>query len=55
MGIISGEVLAGGGKVTGVVPYAFIAVGGEPDKTNMEPSPAAKPALVLRDHENVIG
>ncbi|KZT20267.1 hypothetical protein NEOLEDRAFT_1140975 [Neolentinus lepideus HHB14362 ss-1] len=33
MGIVSGAVLEGGGQVTGVVPYAMIAAGGEEDKT----------------------
>ena len=33
MGIISGAVLEGGGEVTGVLPYAMIAAGGEGDKS----------------------
>lgn len=32
MGIVSGAVLEGGGEVTGVVPIAMVAAGGEGDK-----------------------
>ncbi|KAH7910615.1 hypothetical protein BJ138DRAFT_1135910 [Hygrophoropsis aurantiaca] len=32
MGVISGAVLDGGGKVTGIIPYAIYAAGGEKDK-----------------------
>jgi len=37
MGIISGAVLEHGGDVTGVVPFAMVAAGGEGDKTNETP------------------
>jgi hypothetical protein len=33
MGLVAGAVLDNGGDVTGVVPYAFVASGGEGDKT----------------------
>ena len=29
MGVVSGAVLNAGGKVTGIVPYAMVAAGGE--------------------------
>ena len=32
MGLISGAVLQGGGKVTGVIPSAMVRAGGEGDK-----------------------
>ena len=32
MGTVSGAVLSGKGKVTGVVPYAMVAAGGEGEK-----------------------
>ncbi|KAJ7184357.1 hypothetical protein C8R46DRAFT_1158696 [Mycena filopes] len=34
MGVVSGAVLERGGKVTGVVPYAMVAAGGEGEKTS---------------------
>ncbi|KAF5324522.1 hypothetical protein D9611_004577 [Ephemerocybe angulata] len=34
MGVVSGAVLEGGGKVTGIVPYAMISAGGEAEKTH---------------------
>lgn len=33
MGVVSSAVLEAGGKVTGIVPYAMVAAGGEGDKT----------------------
>lgn len=33
MGIVSNSVLEAGGRVTGVMPYAMVAAGGERDKT----------------------
>ena len=33
MGTVSGTVLSGKGKVTGVVPYAMVAAGGEGEKS----------------------
>ncbi|TDL27648.1 hypothetical protein BD410DRAFT_819006 [Rickenella mellea] len=33
MGVVSGEVVRLGGKVTGVIPYAMVAAGGENEKT----------------------
>jgi hypothetical protein len=32
MGVVSGAVLEGGGQVTGVVPFAMVAAGGEGEK-----------------------
>jgi len=32
MGVVSGAVLEGGGKVTGVIPHAMVAAGGEDEK-----------------------
>jgi hypothetical protein len=34
MGVVSSTVLEGGGKVTGVVPYAIFAAGGEGEQNN---------------------
>ncbi|KAJ7702206.1 hypothetical protein B0H17DRAFT_1043179 [Mycena rosella] len=34
MGVVSGAVLERGGKVTGIVPYAMVAAGGESEKVN---------------------
>ena len=34
MGLVSSTVLEGGGKVTGVVPYAIFAAGGEGEQNN---------------------
>jgi hypothetical protein len=34
MGIVSGAVLEHGGHVTGVVPFAMVAAGGEGDKAD---------------------
>lgn len=34
MGIVSGAVLEHGGQVTGVVPFAMVAAGGEGDKAD---------------------
>ena len=33
MGVVSGAVIEGGGSVTGVLPYAMVAVGGEKEST----------------------
>ncbi|KAH9484131.1 putative cytokinin riboside 5'-monophosphate phosphoribohydrolase LOGL7 [Psilocybe cubensis] len=32
MGVVSGAVLEGGGKVLGVIPHAMVAAGGEDEK-----------------------
>lgn len=34
MGVVSGAVLDEGGKVTGIIPYAIHALGGEEEKGN---------------------
>lgn len=34
MGTVSGAVLEGGGKVTGITPYAMVRAGGEGEKTD---------------------
>lgn len=34
MGVVSNAVLKGGGKVTGVIPYAIFAAGGEGKQNN---------------------
>lgn len=34
MGTVSGAVLEGGGKVTGITPYAMVRAGGEGEKTS---------------------
>jgi len=49
MGLVSGAVLEGGGKVTGVLPYAMVRAGGEGDKI------ASRPAVALNEtgRENV--
>ncbi len=39
MGAVSGAVLDAGGDVTGVVPYAMVAVGGEVDQTKGHHAP----------------
>lgn len=52
MGVVSGAVLAKGGKVTGVVPFAMVAAGGEREKKTK----ATLEALVALDEsgrENV--
>lgn len=54
MGVVSGAVLEKGGKVTGVIPYAMVAAGGEAEQ--MKSSKEAKAALVALDErgrENV--
>jgi uncharacterized protein (TIGR00730 family) len=51
MGIVSGAAMEAGGEVTGVVPYAFIAAGGEADKTKMKPDPQGQNALQDRQDE----
>lgn len=33
MGIVSGAVIDGGGEVTGVIPFAMVAAGGEGEKS----------------------
>lgn len=39
MGVISGAVAnSEGGKVTGIIPYAILAAGGEKDKGNGHPT-----------------
>lgn len=38
MGVISDAVLEGGGKVTGIVPYAIFASGGEKEKAGASTS-----------------
>lgn len=40
MGAVSGAVLDAGGEVTGVVPYAMVAAGGEVDQTKGKRGPA---------------
>lgn len=38
MGVVSGAVASSeGGKVTGIIPYAILAAGGEKDKGNGKP------------------
>lgn len=49
MGLVSGAVLEKGGKVTGVIPYAMAAAGGEGSKT--EAKEAEKDPEVPRDEE----
>lgn len=54
MGVVSGAALEKGGKVTGVVPYAMIAAGGEAEQLEgTEKSRAAKIALIERGREKV--
>lgn len=51
MGVVSGAVLEAGGRVTGVMPYAMIASGGEKEQTEGQAkSKAASQALF--DGEN---
>lgn len=40
MGAVSSAVLDAGGEVTGVVPYAMVAAGGEIDQTKGKRGPA---------------
>jgi hypothetical protein len=49
MGVVSGAVAGAGGRVTGVVPYAFVVAGGEGDKTGAPAS--AEAARAMRLHE----
>ncbi|KAH8102959.1 hypothetical protein BXZ70DRAFT_1006140 [Cristinia sonorae] len=52
MGIVSGGVLKTGGKVTGVVPYAMVAAGGEKEQTDT-PLGYGKIVLEERGRESV--
>lgn len=36
MGIVSGAALEAGGEVTGIVPFAMVAAGGEGEKTKSD-------------------
>lgn len=38
MGVVSGAALKKGGRVTGVIPYAMVAAGGEKEQTRGEPA-----------------
>lgn len=54
MGVVSGAVLEHGGDVTGVVPYAMVAAGGEDDKTSGSPkTPSVTYVLNERGRERV--
>lgn len=56
MGVVSGAVLKHGGKVTGVVPYAMLAAGGEADKGDGTPqTPSVGYVLEERGREQVSG
>jgi hypothetical protein len=56
MGIVSGAAADAGGRVTGVVPYAFVAAGGEGDKTGAPAPPAAARIMDMHDESpNVRG
>ena len=54
MGIVAQSVLAAGGQVTGVIPYAMVAAGGEAEqlKGSVE-SKGAKIALIEQGREKV--
>lgn len=50
MGLVSGAVLESGGDVTGVVPVAMVAAGGEGDKGGARtPSREDKLAVILNE------
>ena len=54
MGIVSGAALEHGGHVTGVVPFAMIAAGGEGDKADGTPeTPSVTYLLNERGREKV--
>lgn len=54
MGAVSRAVVAGGGHVTGVIPHAMLAAGGEQDKGKPDPKRAVdeKSALVVLPPNN---
>ena len=54
MGVVSGAALEKGGKVTGVVPYAMVAAGGEAEQLKgSAESKGAKIALIEQGREKV--
>ena len=53
MGIVSTSVAEKGGKVTGVVPQAMLAAGGEGDKTKDPEAHGAPVVLQDNDRANV--
>lgn len=53
MGLVSGAVLQDGGDVTGIVPYAMIAAGGEGDKGN--PGNDSKDVLINERGREKVG
>ena len=54
MGVVSGAALEKGGKVTGVVPYAMVAAGGEAEqRKGSAESKGAKIALIEQGREKV--
>lgn len=54
MGLVSGAALAAGGKVTGVVPFAMVAAGGEQEQ-KAKATLSALVALDEKGRENVCG
>jgi predicted Rossmann-fold nucleotide-binding protein len=54
MGIVSGAVLKAGGQVTGVVPYAMVAAGGEGETDGKTTSSASTVILNESGREKVI-
>jgi predicted Rossmann-fold nucleotide-binding protein len=51
MGLVSGAVLEGGGKVVGIIPYAMVSAGGE--GRNESDIPSSLPQLSEIGRENV--
>jgi predicted Rossmann-fold nucleotide-binding protein len=53
MGVVSGAAIQAGGEVTGVIPYAFIAAGGEADKTGEQGTSEARAAAAESKDDRV--
>ena len=54
MGVVSSTVLEHGGDVTGVVPFAMVAAGGERDKAQSTPeAPSVSHVLSEKGREKV--
>ena len=57
MGVVSGAALEKGGKVTGVVPYAMVAAGGEKEQATGEVKAKIASGILFdgKDRPNVRG
>lgn len=57
MGVVSGAVIDAGGRVTGVIPYAMVAAGGEKEQADSEIQAMIKSGALFdgQNRQNVSG